>query len=621
MSKLHDSLKKVDLELPSGKKINLYKHISRVKNSAEEWLSGLEKNGFEHSERLENYLDDLTNNLRKSKKITSGEIFILLCAVYMHDIGYNLMGKNVSTGHASRSQEMILKNPKKYHFGDFPPFKGDYPRVAEAVGLVCLGHKTETDNDNLNQIPDEFPDFIFPTEEINLRKITALLRLADEADDPYIRFNISTQSIRNRIPLVQIKGNTIIWHWDRTLEKDSTIFSEYIDEKIATLETSINYIHSVGGETWYIVLHPQIRKKQIKQNDQQKPPILKEDQDNIRNLYRLNYVLHKKTSPSTPQINSSQSDSLKIQVYGCGGAGNQIIFQIFQKNFSRLETIAIHTNKQYLDSIRADKRVLIGRTLTKGLGANSDPSIGKKAAEVAKPTLKAIIDSTDIVFITAGMGGGTGTGSAPEIARLAKQQGAIVIAIVTYPFQIERSGIKRADKGIRELLAIANTTIVVDNNDFLNINPNLTIYQIISMIDRMIADTVCDICESILDPSSIKIGVTDIRSILSNGGLAAISIGEANDRNKVRIALSRCFDNLFNIKYSEAMNAFIHISSGNDLTVTEIETIERAFKEKLNSKTEIVYGARVGKDTNDKTRIIVLFSGLELPQKFINSKK
>jgi len=615
MSELHDSLKKVeDIKLPSGKKINLYNHISKIKESAKVWLSGLEKNGYDHSERIEKYLDALTKNLRKTKKITPGEIFILLSSTYMHDIGYNLMGKNVSTGHASRSQEMILKNPSKYHFGDFPPFKGDYPRIAEAVGLVCLGHKIEPSNDILDQIPDEFPDYIFPNEELNLRKITALLRLADEADDPYIRFNISDKSIRNRIPLVQIKDNTIIWYWDRTLENDPSIFSEFITEKIENLATSIDYLRSVGAGTWYIVLHPQIRKNQVS-------PLKQESRDSStlalnvkeKNILRDNFLQIQKPS--------ELKNKPQIAIVGCGGAGNQIIHRIFQKHSFNLDTIAVHTNKGYLDTIMAQKRVLIGRSLTRGFGAHGDPNVGRKAAEDGEPTLEVILESSDIVFIVAGMGGGTGTGAAPVVARIAKKQGALVVAIVTYPFKIERPGIKRAEKGINEILTLADTTILVDCNDYRNISPNLTIDEIFSLIDRQIAETVSDICLSITEPTSIKIGVSDLWTILKNGGLSTISMVETNDKSKIEYIVRRCFDTFFNINLNDTKGAFIHLTAGKNITISDIERIDKELSNRLSSNTEVIYGARLNNNMQEKLRLIVLLTGLEFHHKFPIPKK
>jgi tetratricopeptide (TPR) repeat protein len=255
MSKLHESLKKIEVRFPSGKLINLYDRINEIKKSAKLWLSGLDKNGYDHSERLEKYLDSLTKNLLQTKKITPDEIFLLLCATYMHDIGYMHEGNVVQAGHAKRSREMILLNPSKYHFGDFPIFDAKYPLVAIGVGYLCLGHSLEL---SLDEIPDDFTDQLLPNEILNLRKLTALLRLADEADDPYIRPALAKQSIRKKVPLVRIGDDTIVWHWERSEEEDPIGIQRYVDGKKRTLESTINYLDSIGVGKWYLVLDPQV---------------------------------------------------------------------------------------------------------------------------------------------------------------------------------------------------------------------------------------------------------------------------------------------------------------------------------------------------------------------------
>jgi len=167
----------------------------------------------------------------------------------------------------------------------------------------------------------------------------------------------------------------------------------------------------------------------------------------------------------------------RIVIIGCGGAGNNTVNRIHHMGVSGAETIAINTDKQHLDMIQADKRVLIGKSLTKGLGAGGYPDVGKRAAEMARPTLEAIIESADLVFITAGMGGGTGTGAAPVVAQIAKEQGAIVVGMVSYPFQVEKARLIRAEEGLEALASAADSVIVLDNNRLKNFVPNLPLGQ------------------------------------------------------------------------------------------------------------------------------------------------
>jgi len=255
MSELHEYLNLKEAKAFNGK-IDLYEQITIIKDSAKDWLSDLGKNGYEHSERLEGYLDILTKKLRENEKITPDEVFILLCAVYMHDIGYRCDDGTIKPkGHQKRSQKMILANPSKYHFGDFPSFDGKYSRAAEAVGLVCYGHSMDVP---LEEINDDFPDQVFETNSLNLRKLTALLRMADEADDPYIRYTPSQPTIRDKIPLVEITEENIIWHWDRVRENDPFVFQRRIEEKQSVLESSVKYLSGIEAGRWYMVLDPQV---------------------------------------------------------------------------------------------------------------------------------------------------------------------------------------------------------------------------------------------------------------------------------------------------------------------------------------------------------------------------
>src|SRR5512137_3071473 len=172
----------------------------------------------------------------------------------------------------------------------------------------------------------------------------------------------------------------------------------------------------------------------------------------------------------------------RIMVIGCGGAGNNTVNRLYHMGIAGAETIAINTDKQHLDMVQAGKRVLIGKSLTKGLGAGGYPDIGKRAAEMARPTLESLMESADLVFVTAGMGGGTGTGSAPVVAQIAKDQGAIVVGMVSYPFQVEKARLIRAEEGLEALSKNADSVIVLDNNRLLSYVPNLPIGQAFSVM-------------------------------------------------------------------------------------------------------------------------------------------
>lgn len=241
-------------------RINLYQRFSDIKDKAQEWLKNLGKNGYEHSLRLESYLVSLTKGLieRDPMLMSPEEVFVLLCGVYMHDVGYWYNGECIAKGHPERSREFILSDPSKYLLHDFPPFMGEHPRVAEAVGWVSYGHSEEKFLP-LKEIPNNFPDQALSETPLNLRKLAALLRMADEADDPYIRVKgDGSQSIRAGMPLVRIGKETIAWHWKHSGVSEPDVFVEHLNEKSEILVSSVDYLRDLGAGNWYLLLDPQV---------------------------------------------------------------------------------------------------------------------------------------------------------------------------------------------------------------------------------------------------------------------------------------------------------------------------------------------------------------------------
>jgi tetratricopeptide (TPR) repeat protein len=257
ISSLHKKLRNVTSKSAAGR-INLYSRFKEIKERAKIWLKELDKNGYEHSERLEMYLDALTKKIVAKGRLTSSEIFILLCSVYMHDVGYIKDGEQVKEGHAERSYVAVRSNPESFLLGDFPRPSGSPPFVAEAVALVCRGHAHESVV-SLCEIPYNFADAALSSDPIDLRKLVAFLRLADEADDPYIRLTDSTfHPIRSHTPLVKIGDDTIVWHWQQAGGSDPTELGEHIKQKQRSLRTAREYIQEMQGGSWYLVLEPQV---------------------------------------------------------------------------------------------------------------------------------------------------------------------------------------------------------------------------------------------------------------------------------------------------------------------------------------------------------------------------
>jgi cell division protein FtsZ len=313
--------------------------------------------------------------------------------------------------------------------------------------------------------------------------------------------------------------------------------------------------------------------------------------------------------------NSTDDDFIgqpRIVIIGCGGAGNNTINRLHHMGVSGAETIAINTDKQHLDMIQADKRVLIGKSLTKGLGAGGYPDVGKRAAEMARPTLEALLENADLCFITAGMGGGTGTGSAPVVAHVAKEQGAIVVGMVSYPFQVEKARLIRAEEGLEALANSADSVIVLDNNRLKNFVPNLPLGQAFSVMDQLIGETVKGISETITQPSLINIDYADVRAIMSKGGVAVMLVGESKQQNKSESVVRECLSNpMLDIDYRGATGSLIHITGGSDLTLQDAEEIATSLTYELDPHADVIWGARIQNDMEGKVRVLAIMTGVQ----------
>lgn len=305
----------------------------------------------------------------------------------------------------------------------------------------------------------------------------------------------------------------------------------------------------------------------------------------------------------------------RIAIVGCGGAGNNTINRLYNLGVCGAETIAINTDKQHLEMIQADKKILVGKSLTRGLGAGGYPEVGRRAAELARGTLEEVLKATDLVFVTAGMGGGTGTGTAPVVAEIAKQAGAIVVGMVSSPFRVERSRAVKAEEGLEELRKAADTVIVLDNNRLLDYVPNLPIEQAFSVMDQLISETVKGISETITQTSLINLDYADVRTIMGCGGVAVMLVGEARNQDRgdsvVRAALNHP---LLDVDYRGATGCLVHITGGPDLTLAEAEEVAEALTYELDDNANVIWGARINKEYEGRVRVMAIMTGVQSPQ-------
>lgn len=304
----------------------------------------------------------------------------------------------------------------------------------------------------------------------------------------------------------------------------------------------------------------------------------------------------------------------RIVVVGCGGSGNNTVNRLKNIGVDGVTTIAINTDKQHLLMIKADKKVLIGRSLTKGLGAGGYPEIGRKAAELARGTLEELLKDADMVFVCAGMGGGTGTGAAPVVAEIAKKQGAIVIGMVQTPFRVERARIWKAEEGLEELRKHADTVVVLDNNKLLEYYPNLPIEQAFSVMDQLVAETIKGITDTITKPSLMNIDFADVKAVMGHGGVAVMLVGEAKSQNKAQEVVKDCLNHpLLEVDYRGATGALIHITGGQDLTIKEAEDIIENLTFEIDSKANVIWGARIDRDLEGAVRVVAIMTGVKSP--------
>jgi cell division protein FtsZ len=311
----------------------------------------------------------------------------------------------------------------------------------------------------------------------------------------------------------------------------------------------------------------------------------------------------------------------KIMVIGAGGAGGNAVHRLAEMNISGAQLVAVNTDKQHLSILNDNiTKILIGKSVTRGLGAGGYPEIGEKAAEVSKADLESVLRGVDMLFISAGMGGGSGTGASPVIAQIAKEQGAIVIAMVTYPFMLERARTIKAEEGIRKLAEICDTVIVIDNNRLAELVPNLPIQDAFRVADELIARVVSGITETITQPSLINLDFADVRSIMVGQGLSMIAVGESKSVDRVQEAVADTLNNtLLDVDIAGAKGALIHITGGPELTLGEANKIGEMLTEQLDARATVIWGARINPSFENKVEVITVFTGVTSP--FITTKK
>ncbi|MEW6528796.1 MAG: cell division protein FtsZ [Candidatus Micrarchaeota archaeon] len=312
-------------------------------------------------------------------------------------------------------------------------------------------------------------------------------------------------------------------------------------------------------------------------------------------------------------IESDTLDEIKIVTIGVGGGGNNTINRLIKSGVKGSELVAINTDKQHLNIMHERaKKVLIGKTITKGLGAGGYPDIAAKAAEIDRALIEKEVDGAHLVFICAGMGGGTGGGASPIVAQIAKEQGAIVVAMVTYPFALERARKKRADESIAALKKYCDSVIILDNNRLVELVPNLPMQEAFAVADEILARAISGLVWTITQPSLINIDFADVRAIMQGGGVGFIAVGEGKSTDKVRVAAEGVIKNrLLDVEFEGAKGALIHISGGSDLTLGDAIKAGEIITEKMDAEANVKWGARILQNYDGKLEIVAIVTGVK----------
>jgi len=303
-----------------------------------------------------------------------------------------------------------------------------------------------------------------------------------------------------------------------------------------------------------------------------------------------------------------------IKVIGVGGAGSNMVSWLYKKGIKGAHIIACNTDQQHLNLTEADYKFLIGRQITRGLGAGGFPQRGAQAAQEAMNEIKECLKNTDMVFVCAGMGGGTGTGAAPFVANIARETGAIVIGTVTMPFKIERARIDRAEFGLQQLREVSDTVIVIDNNRLVSIAGNLPVQQAFAVANELISTMIRGIVETISVPSLVNLDFADVKAIMKGGGVAAIGVGVSDTASRVEEAAKGALSNpLLDIDYSGAEGALIHIEGGPGMTLDEVEKIGELVTAKMDENANVIWGARVNEQMKGKVCVMTIITGVNSP--------
>ena len=314
------------------------------------------------------------------------------------------------------------------------------------------------------------------------------------------------------------------------------------------------------------------------------------------------------------EVKIDQSSFASIKVVGCGGGGTNAVNRMVEANLRGVDFIAVNTDRQALGLSKAQTKIQIGEKLTKGLGAGAIPDIGRRAAEESREEISQTLKGADLVFVTAGMGGGTGTGAAPVVAEIARELGCLTIAVVTKPFTFEgKQRAKNADMGINELKQTVDTLVVIPNDRLLQVvSKGTSMLEAFRIADDVLRQGIQGISDLIAVPALINLDFADVKTIMESGGMAHMGIGLGSGETKtVDAAKNAIASPLLETKIDGARSVLINITGGEDISIMEINEAANLIMEQADDDANIIFGAGVDPDLKDEVRITVIATGFE----------
>lgn len=314
----------------------------------------------------------------------------------------------------------------------------------------------------------------------------------------------------------------------------------------------------------------------------------------------------------------------KIKVIGVGGGGNNAINRMIDGGLKGVEFLSVNTDKQALYLSKANMKIQIGDKLTRGLGAGSNPEIGEKAAEESREDIAQAIKGADMVFVTAGMGGGTGTGAAPIVASVAREMGILTVGVVTKPFTFEgRKRMVQAEKGIQQLKESVDTLVIIPNDRLLQvIQKNTTMVEAFRMADDVLRQGVQGISDLIAVPGLVNLDFADVKTIMINTGIAHMGIGHASGENRAEEAAKQAIHSpLLETSIEGARGVLLNITGGSDLGLLEVNAAAELVQKSADPEANIIFGAVIDESLNDGIVITVIATGFDKSTPNINIPK